>query len=181
MFICLPTGNPRCRWLCFFSRTQTKIYNSNHCNHLMAVNGTHGFESKKKNIHRPNQIKPCGPWQYTEVLRHETISLCKKLIGIYIYFYLYAQLSWQQLVRDGSMCSGIVDACTEAICRSYTSLIVYTIHLVLSVYVLFTLKAVGPIDCHYMTDRLQRFELKHFVCVLKKQSHLHLGCPGVSR
>uniref|UniRef100_A0A673G934 Rad60/SUMO-like domain-containing protein n=1 Tax=Sinocyclocheilus rhinocerous TaxID=307959 RepID=A0A673G934_9TELE len=28
-----------------------------------------------------------------------------------------------------------------------------------------------------MTDRLQRFELKIFVCVLlKKQSHLHLGC-----
>ncbi len=27
----------------------------------------------------------------------------------------------------------------------------------------FTLKAVGPIDCHYMTDRLQRFELKIFV------------------
>ncbi len=30
-----------------------------------------------------------------------------------------------------------------------------------------------------MTDRLQRFELKIFVCVLlKRQSHLHLGCPG---
>ncbi len=30
-----------------------------------------------------------------------------------------------------------------------------------------------------MTDRLQRFELKIFVCVLlKKQSHLHLGCPA---
>ncbi len=46
-------------------------------------------------------------------------------------------------------------------------------------YVFFTLKAVSPIDCHYMTDRLQRFELKIFVYVLlKKQSHLHLGCPG---
>ncbi len=42
----------------------------------------------------------------------------------------------------------------------------------------FSLKAVSPIDCHYMTDRLQRFELKIFLCVLlKKQSHLHLGCP----
>ncbi len=52
-------------------------------------------------------------------------------------------------------------------------------HLVLSVYIFFTLKAVGPIDCHYMTDRLQRFELKIFVCVLlKKQSHLYLGCSG---
>ncbi len=43
----------------------------------------------------------------------------------------------------------------------------------------FSLKAVSPIDLHYMTDRLQRFELKIFVSVqLKKQSHLHLGCPG---
>ncbi len=30
----------------------------------------------------------------------------------------------------------------------------------------FSLKAVEPIDCHYMTDRLQRFELKIFICVL---------------
>ncbi len=51
-------------------------------------------------------------------------------------------------------------------------------NLVLSVYVFFSVKAVSPIDCYYMTDRLQRFELKIFVCVLlKKQSHLHLGCP----
>ncbi len=49
-------------------------------------------------------------------------------------------------------------------------------NLVLSVYVFFSLKAVSPIDCHYMTNR---FELKIFVCVLlKKQSHLHLGHPG---
>ncbi len=41
------------------------------------------------------------------------------------------------------------------------------------------LLAASPIDLHYMTDRLQRFELNIFVCVLlKKQSHLHLGCPG---
>uniref|UniRef100_A0A672RDC9 RAD50 double strand break repair protein n=1 Tax=Sinocyclocheilus grahami TaxID=75366 RepID=A0A672RDC9_SINGR len=32
---------------------------------------------------------------------------------------------------------------------------------------------------HYTTDRLQRLELKVIKCVLlKKQSHLHLGCPG---
>ncbi len=55
-------------------------------------------------------------------------------------------------------------------------------NLVLSVYVILTLKAVEPIDCHYMTDSLQRFELKIFVCVLlKKQSHLNLGCPGGNR
>ncbi len=43
----------------------------------------------------------------------------------------------------------------------------------------FTLKDCVSIDWHYMTDRLQRFELKIFVCVLlKKQSHLHLGCPA---
>ncbi len=47
--------------------------------------------------------------------------------------------------------------------------------------VFFTLKAVRPIDCHYMTDRLQRFELKILVCVLlKKQSHLHLFVPQAS-
>ncbi len=52
------------------------------------------------------------------------------------------------------------------------------LNLVLSVYVFFPLKAMSSIDCHYMTDRLQRFELKILVCVLlKKQSHLHLGCP----
>ncbi len=28
----------------------------------------------------------------------------------------------------------------------------------------FTLKAVGPIDCHYMSDRLQRFELYLHLC-----------------
>ncbi len=40
-------------------------------------------------------------------------------------------------------------------------------------------RSYNVIDCHYMTDRLQRFELKIFICVLlKKQSHLHLGCPG---
>ncbi len=52
-------------------------------------------------------------------------------------------------------------------------------NLILSVYVFFSLKAVSPIDCHYMTDRLQQFELKIFVCVLlkKPESHLHLGCP----
>ncbi len=49
----------------------------------------------------------------------------------------------------------------------------------LVLYVFLSLKAVGPIDCHYMTDRLHRFELKIFFCVLlKKQSYLHLGCPG---
>ncbi len=49
-------------------------------------------------------------------------------------------------------------------------------NLVLSVYVFFSLKAVSPIDCHYMTDRLQRLELKIFVCVLlKKQIYLHIN------
>ncbi len=41
-------------------------------------------------------------------------------------------------------------------------------NLVSSVYVLFSLKAVEPIDLHYMTDRLQRFELEVLVCVLQK-------------
>ncbi len=35
-----------------------------------------------------------------------------------------------------------------------------------------------PIDCHYRTDRLQRFELNIFVCVLlKKQFHFWVNYP----
>ncbi len=53
-------------------------------------------------------------------------------------------------------------------------------NLVLSVYVFFSLKAVSPIDCHYMTDRLQRFELKIFVCVQNKVTYIS-DALGVSR
>ncbi len=49
-----------------------------------------------KNIHRQNQIKPCGSWQYIEVLRHEKIRLCKN--SIYIIFlpliHRNVQLPW---------------------------------------------------------------------------------------
>ncbi len=45
----------------------------------------------------------------------------------------------------------------------------------------FTLKAVGPIDCHHMTDRLQRFEFKLFVCVLLKKVTYILDALGVSK
>ncbi len=79
-------------------------------------------EFLKKNIHRQNQIKHCDSWRYIEVLRHETISLCKKLNSIYIIFlpliHHNVQLSWvrsQHPVRDASMCSGIEDACAKAI------------------------------------------------------------------
>ncbi len=44
--------------------------------------------------------------------------------------YRNVQLSWTHLLqpaRDVSMCSGIVDAYTEAICHAYTSPIVYTV------------------------------------------------------
>ncbi len=83
------------------------------------------WESKK---HRQNQIKPCGSWRYIEVLRHETISLCKKLNSIYnIYnFYLWytAMSNCPERVynsrpltrqRIAYMCSGMIDACVEAI------------------------------------------------------------------
>ncbi len=73
-------------------------------------------------------------------------------------------------------------SCTDRSFRVLRPQCIVTSHrfnLVLSVCFFFTLKAVGPIDCHYMTDRRQRFELNIFVCVLlKKQNHLLLGCPG---
>ncbi len=50
-------------------------------------------------------------------------------------------------------------------------------NLVLSVYVFFSLKATSPIDCHYMTDRLQQFELKIFICVLLKKQSFWVNYP----
>ncbi len=96
-----------------------------------------------KEIHRQNQIKPYGSWRYIEVLKNETIGLCKKLNSSYIIFYL-----------------------------------------VLSVYVFFffTLKAMGPIGCNYMTDRQQRFELKIFVKFYWRNNVTYiLNALGVSR
>ncbi len=111
---------------------------------------------EKKHTHRQNQIKPCGSWRYIEVLRHKTIGLCKKLNSIYItvlpLIHRNVQLSWarsQQPARDASK-SGIVDA--------WAGLIWFCLCMFLFFF---------------------EFELKIFVCVLlKKQSHLHLGCPG---
>ncbi len=88
MFICISPGLSRCRWLYFFSRTQTKMFNSNRKSYIMVVNGIHGFESKKTHSH--NQIKPCCSWRYIKVVRHETIGLCKKPNSIYIIFYLWS-------------------------------------------------------------------------------------------
>ncbi len=43
MFIYLPPGHPRCRWLCFFSRTQTEIFNSNRCSLSLSVGRCDNF------------------------------------------------------------------------------------------------------------------------------------------
>ncbi len=153
----------------------------------MAVNGTHGFESQK-NKHRQNQIKPCGLWWYIEVLRHETIGLCKKLNSTCIIFYLWSTAMSNCPERVHNSRHVTRDSSTSVSCTDRSFRVFRTQCIVTSCRVKFgfvcvcfflTLKAVGPIDCHYMTDRLQQFELKIFVCVLlKKQIHLHLGCPG---
>ncbi len=45
---------------------------------------------------------------------------------------------------------------------------------------LFPLIETVTYTCHYMTDRLERFDLKTSkLDLLKKKSHLHLGCPWV--
>jgi len=50
-------------------------------------------------------------------------------------------------------------------------------NLDLSKPVLFTLIVEVPIHSYYLTDRRQRLQI--IICVLlKKKSHLHLGCPG---
>ncbi len=77
MFICLPPGHPRCRLLCFFSRTQSKIF----LTQTVAVSQSYNGSQWDPRL--------CS-WRYIEVLRHETISLCKKLSSIYIIFYLWS-------------------------------------------------------------------------------------------
>ncbi len=43
----------------------------------------------------------------------------------------------------------------------------------------FTLIETVTYTCHYMTDRLERFDLKTSkLDLLKKKRHLHLGCPS---
>ncbi len=53
MFICLPRGHLRCGWLCFFSRTQTKIFNSNRCS-LSVIWYSWIWERKKHTQTKPN-------------------------------------------------------------------------------------------------------------------------------
>ncbi len=71
-------------------------------------------------------------------------------------------------------------SCTDRSFRVFRPQCIVTSHSVSFGFVCvycFSLKAVSTIDLHYMTDRLQQFELSIFVGVLlKKQSLLYLGC-----
>ncbi len=171
----------------------------------------------KKNIHRQNQIKPCGSWRYIEVLRHETIGLCKKLNSIYRIFYLTKQSvgarNWTVFISffttssvHNSRCvtrllllalRRIADRKTRRRRTRVTHQLLWThsvrwirgkkwykycsvsctddrfvslglnvssraagFNLVLSVYVFFDSQSRESHWLLYMTDRLQRFELK---------------------
>ncbi len=118
-------------------------------------------------------------------IRHKTIGLCKKLNSIYTVFYvwstalsnrperIYSSLHVMRLLTLRTQTDRFLSLDLNVSSRAAG------FNLVLSVNVFLSLKAVGPIDCHYMTDRLQRFELKTLICVLlKKQSHRHLGYTG---
>ncbi len=108
------------------------------------------------NMPRQNQIKPCGSWRYTEVLR--TVGPCAKkqykYCSVSCTDWSFRVLRTQCIVTSCRVSFGFVCVC------------------------LFVSQAVGPIDSHYMTDR--RFELNIFVCVLlKKQSPTSLlPCRG---
>ncbi len=113
MFICLPQGHSRCRWLCFFSRTQRFLTRTIAVCQSYNVSQWYSRLWGKKNIHRQNLIKPCGSWRYIEVtLRHKTIGQCKRLNSIYLYFFTswYSARSTvrssfsQQLAHDTSSC-----------------------------------------------------------------------------
>ncbi len=75
MLICLLPGHPRCRWLCFFSRTQRKIFNSNRCRMSVIKWQSMG----------PTALRVKGK-TYTDKIKlnHEA---CDNTFSIYIIFY----------------------------------------------------------------------------------------------
>ncbi len=103
--------------------------------------------------------------------------------NIYIYIYMF-QSSWRVMRQMLWMSSGQLDiACIRGKKDDINTVQFLTqTDCFISIYrqesqgliwiclcMLFLLKDSVPIDCHYMTDRLQRFELKTFVCVLLKK------------
>ncbi len=99
----------------------------------MAVNGTHGFESQKKTYTDKTKLNPAARDHQWGLKTRNNRSVQETEQYLYHFLPLInrnVQLSWArspQPARDTSMCSGTVDACVEAICRTYTSLIICTV------------------------------------------------------
>ncbi len=100
MFICLPQGHPRCRWLCFFSRTQTKIFNSNRCS-LSVITYTKHTQTKLNPVARDDTLRS----------KDMKRSVCARSWTVFIYFFLplfhrTVQLSWarSQQLAVGCWC-----------------------------------------------------------------------------
>ncbi len=127
MFICLPPGHPRCRWLCFFSRTQIKIFNSN----VAVCQSYNGSQWDSRPWERKNKLNPVA-WENTVRSKDTKRSICAWNWTVFISF-VTSDLpqcptvlsAFTKAACDAS--SGIIDACAEVICHTYTSLIVYTV------------------------------------------------------
>ncbi len=153
----------------------------------MAVNGTHGFWEKKKNTHthRQNQIKLCGPWRYIKVQRQNDQSVQETEPYFYCFFYLWStncpeciHNSWCVVVfllygrsqaykcitatylSNGPLTS-IYNLQVSMYCHESQGLIWFC----LCICFFLSLKALSPINYHYITDRLQWVELENFFCV----------------
>ncbi len=184
MFICLSSGHPRCRGLCFFSWTQTKIFYSNQYCQSNDVNQWYSrlWEKIKHTQTKPNETM----WLITIHwgLKTRNDRSVQETEQYLYHFYLWSTAMSNCPERVHNRCKNDINT-VQFLAQSdrFVSLDLNVssratvFNLVLSVYVLFSLKAVSTIDGHYMTDRLQRLSKKIFVCVLlKQQSPLHLGC-----
>ncbi len=129
---CLPEGHPRCRWLCFFSRTQMKICNSfkllQSVSHIMALNGTHGFE--RKNKHTQTKLNPVA---CDDTLRSKDTkrSVCALNWTVFLYIFFTSDPP-------------------HGYHHEPQGLIWFYLWMF---FCFFSLKAVSPIDCNYMTDQ----------------------------
>ncbi len=143
----------------------------------------------KKNMHREIQIKqfPIVTTHWWPKTRNERFE---KTNSIYIVFYLlYTTMSkWCECAHT----SGVWRVCARALAHAWRRACLKfrvlghqcvvtmgncLIWISLCMF-FFPLIETVTYTCHYMTDRLERFDLKTSkLDLLKKKSHLHLGCP----
>ena len=122
MFICLPPGHPRCRWLCFFSRTQIMIFNFSRCSLSVynACQWSQNLWERKKTCTEKSKLNPAA-CDDTLMCKDTKRSVCARNWTVFICFFKLLELSWalsQQQEHEASSSS----SCFMADCRLISAL-----------------------------------------------------------